>query len=251
MVDPVSALAGQQDELSRILTDLDGDGWHRPTRCEGWDVADVVLHLAQTNEMAIGSATGDYDAVLSRLTEGLEWAASVDDGAAMMVTRERGASDSAILARWSSTAREFADVLADADLSERVQWVAGELSLRTLATTRLAETWIHSGDVAEALGMPLPATDRVQLIARLAWRTLPYAFSSAGRRLSGPVAFRLTGPDGSPCEFIPEEAAVTTISGPVADLCQVAARRVTASETDLHGEGPDAVAVLELVRTYA
>jgi uncharacterized protein (TIGR03084 family) len=142
-------------------------------------------------------------------------------------------------------------VLDAGDLSQRVQWVAGPLSLRTLATTRLAETWIHSGDVAGALGIALPATDRLQPIARLAWRTLPYAFSSTGRQLSGPVAFRLSGPGGEPWEFLPDERAVTTITGPAADLCAVAARRVEPSVTALGGEGPDADAVLALVRTYA
>jgi hypothetical protein len=46
--------------------------------------------------------------------------------------------------------------------------VPGELSARTLATTRLAETWIHAGDVAGALGVTLPPTDRLRPIARLA-----------------------------------------------------------------------------------
>jgi uncharacterized protein (TIGR03084 family) len=248
---PVSALAQQQDALSGILTDLDGDGWHRPTRCEGWDVADVVLHLSQTNEMAIGSVKGDYDAVLSRLTGGLQPAASVDEGAAMMVDRDRGGDNAAVLARWTSSAREFVTLLAAEDMSKRVQWVAGYLSLRTLVTTRLAETWIHTGDVAAALGLTLPAFDGLRLIARLAWRTLPYAFASVGLTLSGPVAFRLTAPDGSAWDYIPEDPAVTTIFGPAADLCQVAARRVKAGATGLQGEGPDVDAILELVRTYA
>ncbi|TMK86687.1 MAG: wyosine base formation domain-containing protein, partial [Actinobacteria bacterium] len=53
--DVVVALAGQQAELTGIVTGLDDAGWQRPSRCEGWTVADVVLHLAQTNEMAIAS----------------------------------------------------------------------------------------------------------------------------------------------------------------------------------------------------
>ena len=251
MDDPIAALVDQQDALTRILTTLDADGWHRPTRCEGWDVADVVLHLAQTNEMAIGSARGNYDEVLTRLTEGLEQTASVDEGAASMVQKDRGASDVSVMAIWTSTARELVAALAAQDPSKRVQWVAGRLSVRTLATTRLAETWIHAGDVAEALGTDLPSARGLALIARLAWRTLPYAFSSAGRPLPGPVAFELTGTDGSEYRFVPEGSVATVIRGPVLDLCLVAARRVTASATDLRGEGPDSDGVLELVRTYA
>ena len=137
------------------------------------------------------------------------------------------------------------------DLSTRVTWVAGELSARTLVTTRLAETWIHTGDVAEAVGVTTVPTDHLFQIARLAWRTLPYAFSSAGRALAGPVAFRLTSPSGDPWDLVPDEPALTTITGPAIELCTVAARRVDPAATSLGGTGPDADDVLALVRTYA
>jgi uncharacterized protein (TIGR03084 family) len=247
----MSALVAEQAELSGFLSGLGAADWSRPSRCEGWDIADVVLHLAQTNELAVGSARGQFDAVLERLAGGLGPAGSVDEAVAAMVERERGAAGSEVFARWSSSASELEAVLDAGDMSERVKWVAGHLSLRTLATTRLAETWIHTGDIADAVGISVAPTDRLKLIARLAWRTLPYAFSSSGRDWSGSVAFRLTSPDGTLWEFWPDEPAVTTISGPAADLCAVASRRVPASETALHGEGPDASAVLDLVRTYA
>ena len=251
MEEVLSALVAEQTELAGILTGLDTADWSRPSRCDGWDIADVVLHLAQTNELAIGSAQGQFDAVLARLAGGLPWAGSVDEAVAAMVERERGAAGSEVLARWSSSASELEAAVDAGDMSQRVRWVAGELSLRTLATTRLAETWIHSGDVASAMGITVPPTDRLKLIARLAWRTLPYAFSSAGRTWSGPVAFRLTSPGGTSWDFSPDEPAVTTISGSAADLCAVASRRVLPAATTLTGEGPDPGAVLDLVRTYA
>ncbi len=99
------------------------------------------------------------------------------------------------------------------DLSKRVTWVAGELSARTLATTRLAETWIHAGDVADTVGAELEDTDRLRLISRLAWRTLPYAFASAGLQLQGPVAFDLVAPNGEQWVFLPDETPVTAITG--------------------------------------
>jgi uncharacterized protein (TIGR03084 family) len=214
-------------------------------------VADVVLHLAQTNEMAIGSATDRYDEVLDGLTDGLALGGSVDDGAAAMVGRERGGSTDRLLARWSRGCRDLMEAVDADDMSRRVQWVAGLLSLRTLATTRVAETWIHAGDIAGAVGATVEPTDRLRLIARLAWRTLPYAFGSAGLEMAGPVAFHLTAPGGSVWNFVADEPAVTTIRGPALDLCGVAARRVDPLDTALTGEGPDAEAVLALVRTYA
>jgi uncharacterized protein (TIGR03084 family) len=249
--DVVMALAGQHAELSGLLGGLTTAQWRSPTRCEGWDVSDVVLHLAQSDEMALGSVTGRFAAVMADLTAGAGPAASIDDGASLMVERERGLAPADLLTRWMSGSARLVAELKVVDLSRRVTWVAGELSARTLATTRLAETWIHAGDVAGAVGITLPDTDRLWQISRLAWRTLPYAFSSVGRVLAGPVAFRLTSPGGAPWDFVPDQPAVTTVKGPAAELCAVAARRIDPAATSLHGEGPDYDSVVALVRTYA
>ena len=246
MTEELDALAAQQAELSGLLDGLDEDGWHRPSPCEGWDVADVVLHVAQSNELALGSATGRFAEAAAELSRDIPPTGDVDEGAARMVERERGLSREQIRSRWEAGAAALLTALGAVDPSTRVDWVAGQLSVRTLTTTRLAETWIHTGDVAAALGTTLPDTDRIRHIARLAWRTLPYAFARAGRELSGPVAFELDR-----CTFTPDEPAVTTIRGSCLELCRVAARRVDAKNTHLTGDGPDAAAVLELVRTYA
>jgi uncharacterized protein (TIGR03084 family) len=256
-VDPVvEDLATELQELGGLLETLSEPQWSSPTRCEGWDVSDVVIHLAQTNEMAIGSAQGRYAEVLAGMAEGLQTEGtqgpgSVDQGVALMVARERGVTTAELLARWSQTATRMVDALDSMDLSKRVVWVTGELSARSMATTRLAETWIHGGDIASAVGSPQVPTDRLRHISRLAWRTLPYAFTTAGRTMTGPVAFRLTSPSGESWDLLPEEPAATTISGPASDLCDVASRRLEASQTTLVGEGPDAEDVLALVRTYA
>jgi uncharacterized protein (TIGR03084 family) len=153
--------------------------------------------------------------------------------------------------RYETGATELRDRLAAADPHTRVEWVAGQLSIRTLATTRLAETWIHTGDVAEALDVDLPPAPRLHHIARLAWRTIPYAFARAGRELRGPVAFALRGPNGAAWDFGPDDTPLTTIRGVGVELCNVAARRADPASTSLTGDGPDVDAVLELVRTYA
>lgn len=247
----VAALAEQHAELAGLLAHLDERDWQRPSPCEGWSVADVVLHLAQTDELALASARGHLAETAADLAGGLRPASNVDESAEHMVARERGQPGNAVRDRWKTGTDELRRVLGESDPSRRVAWVAGELSTRTLATTRLAETWIHTRDVGEALrGVPAP-TDRLRYVARLVWRTLPYAFARAGRELSGPVALELRGPSGAAWDFLPDRAPVTFIRGDGAELCLVAARRVDPRETALRGEGPDAEAVLELVRTYA
>jgi uncharacterized protein (TIGR03084 family) len=250
--DPVlRALADQHAELDALLAGLDGADWDAASPCEGWTVADVVLHLAQTDEMAVASVHGELQQVMAELTLGLAPASSIDDGVAAMVSAERGAPGPVVLDRWRDASAALRGALHGCEPATRVMWVAGELSARTLATTRLAESWIHTGDVATALGVPVGPTDRLWHIARLAWRTLPYAFTLDGREPPGPVAFELTGPAGEPWHFRPEQDAPTVIRGDALELCLVAGRRVDPTATSLRGEGPDAGAVLALVRTYA
>ena len=87
----LNALHEQHSELAALLDPLDDAGWERPTRCEGWTVADVVLHLAQTDELALASAQGQYAEGLDVLAGGLEGRGNVDDGAAAIVdARTRG-----------------------------------------------------------------------------------------------------------------------------------------------------------------
>jgi uncharacterized protein (TIGR03084 family) len=177
--------------------------------------------------------------------------ANVDDWAERMAVSQRGTPPEVVLERWRTTTAALRAAFARCDLSTRVPWVTGRLSARTLATTRLAECWIHTGDIAAAFGQAPSATPRLRQLARLAWRTLPYAFASAGRELSGPVAFELTGPGGERWDLVPEEAPATVVRGDALDLCLVAGRRREPAETGLTTEGPDGEAVLALVRTYA
>jgi uncharacterized protein (TIGR03084 family) len=251
MQEVLDALRQQHAELAGLIEGLDAVGWQRPTRCDGWTVADVVLHLAQTDELALASARGRFAAGLDVLAGGLEPRGNVDDGAAAMVARDRGMPGEQVGGRWRAGAKALDETLAASDPHRRVRWVSGELSTHTLATTRLAECWIHTGDVAEALGVVQEPTDRLQHIARLAWRTLPYAFARADRRLSGPVAFDLEAPSGGRWRFAPDDEPTTVITGLGADLCLVAARRTDPAATSLRADGPDGAAVLELVRTYA
>lgn len=251
MEEILAALEAQEAELDALICPVDDAAWMKPSRCEGWAVSDVMLHLAQTNEMAIGSLTGTFDATLRRLTEGLRPSSDIDDGAGLMVDKERGAPSSVLYGRWRAGVDDLMALFWKANERDRVHWVAGALSIYTLATTRLAETWIHTGDVASAVGVTLRPPERLEHIVRLAWRTLPYAFMRAGREMVGTVDFDLIGTAGHTWRFEHAEPSATVVRGTAADLCAVAGQRAKASETSLTAEGPDAEDVLDLVRTFA
>lgn len=249
----LSFLARQADELDGLISGLDEAGWALPSRCDGWAISDVVLHVAQTNEAATASAERRPEGVRAVFRNAVSDApagATIEDVVELVVAAERGGSGKEIYERWKASSEAQSRALAACEPGARLPWAVGELSAITLATTRLAEVWIHTGDVAAALGRQQTAGAHLKPIARLAWRTLPYAFAQSDQTLSGPVALALTAPDGT-WEFTPDEPAATTVTGPVLDFCLVAARRIDPSETALTATGADAAAVLELVRTFA
>lgn len=245
----LAAVAAQHAELDGLLAGAAPADWSRPSPCEGWDVADVVLHLHQTDELALASLRGQLDASIETVT-GAD-AEAVDRSAAESVAAARGLAAGEVLDRWRASAAALRAELAGADPHRRVQWVVGTLSVHTLAATRLAECWIHTTDVAAALGTEVPATDRLRFVARLAWRTVPYAFAHAGEPAPGAVGFDLVGPHGDAWTFGMDADPPTVVLGPALDLCLVAGQRRDAAATALRATGPDADAVLRLVRTYA
>jgi uncharacterized protein (TIGR03084 family) len=245
----IAALDEQQAELDGLLVALDDSDWATPTRCPGWSVADVVLHLAQTSELAAATGNDSFGERFSRFMPAD--ARTVDEGAERAVVAERGAGATQLLQRWRDAAAAQRRLFATSDSSRRLPWAIGELSARTLVTTRLSEMWIHTADIADAVGLTLVPTDRLWHIARLAWRTLPYAFARAGEELHGPIAIELTGPSGARWSFGTDGHPLTIVRGSGLEFCLVAARRLDPAKTDLSATGPDGGQVLNLVRTYA
>ena len=251
----VGALREQHAELDALLSGLGAEDWRRAAPdCAGWTVADVVLHLTQTDELVLASRQNRF---LERArdmmgqTDG-ESVGDVDDFAGLMVSRERGADPAQLYRRWRDAATAMDDMLAASDPRRPMRWVVDSLPARTLATTRLSEAWIHTNDVAGAVGADLQPDARLWHIARLGWRTIPYAFARAGMPApAGPVAARLVAPDGSAWNFEPDDPPATVISGPALEFCLIAGRRLDPSESSVEAVGPDAADVLTLIRTYA
>jgi uncharacterized protein (TIGR03084 family) len=238
-------LAAEQERLEGILDGLGEAQWASPSGAPGWTVADVVLHLAQSEESVVVTTSG------GDLRAGLGPAAgTVEDRVAGLVRAERGAAAEAVFARWQRARRAALDALRAADPDQPVGWVTGPVKPTTLATTRLAEHWAHGLDITGPLGVEFPDTGRLRHVAWLAHRTLPYAMTLAGQQ-PAPVRCELTAPDGaSAWRFGPPEAE-SAIAGPAGEFCRVAAQRLASADSGLTASGPHGAAALRLVRTYA
>jgi uncharacterized protein (TIGR03084 family) len=236
-------LEAEQDRLEGILSGLDEAQWTAPSAASGWSVADVVLHLAQTEEAVVASAAGDS------MRLGPASGTTVDQMADDMVSAERD-EPAAVFGRWREARRAAVSALRAADPGQPLSWVETPLKPATLATTRLAEHWAHGLDITGPLGVPFPDTDRLRHVAWLAHRSLPYAFALAGEG-APEVRCDLTAPDGAARWRFGPDAAGSAISGPAGAFCRVAAQRLPPGESGLAATGPHGAAALRYLRTYA
>jgi uncharacterized protein (TIGR03084 family) len=239
----VDDLEAEEERLEAILEDLDDTAWRSPSAAEGWSVADVVLHLAQSEDAVVVSAAGGDGFARLRAE-----AASVDDGADRMVQAER-AEPAIVFERWKASRRAALAALRTADPQQPVPWVASGIKPATLATTRLAEHWAHGLDITGPLGVPFPDTDRLRHIAWLAHGTLPYAFALADQE-AHPVYCEVTGPSGDTWRYGPA-GCESTITGPAGAFCRVGAQRLAPEDSGLVATGPHGEAALRVLRTYA
>lgn len=241
-------LTAEYDRIDAMLAPLDAQTWVKPSVAVGWSVADIVAHLALSEEVVVRSVA-DADADAHGVADASGPASEDVDVAMAAEVTVAGLDGPAAFARWRAARRASVEALAGADPDRPLRWAAAPLKPRTLATTRLAEHWAHGLDLAETLGVDFPDTARLRQIAWLGHATLPYAFRLAGL---DPVAVRaeLTGPAGDLWSFGPPEAP-TRILGPAGDFCRLGARRVRPDATDLTATGPNGADVLRLLRNWA
>jgi uncharacterized protein (TIGR03084 family) len=242
-MDVVADLATEQERLEALLEGLSDEQWATESGAPGWDITDVVIHLAQTEELVSASIAGAGRAEVWERGDG-----ALDDAVAAAVSADR-APPSEVFGRWRRARRAALEALRKADPDQRVPWAATPLRPAVLATTRLAEHWAHGLDITAPLGLPFPDTDRLRHIAWLGHRTLPYAFAVEGLEPHD-VFCELTGPDGTIWRYGPA-GAESVVRGPAGDFCRVGARRLKPEQSLLVTEGPHADAALRVLRNYA
>ncbi|MFE9355875.1 TIGR03084 family metal-binding protein [Streptomyces olivaceoviridis] len=250
MADPtpvIDDLRAESGELDRLVAELSPSSWALPTPAPGWTVAHQIAHLAWTDRSALLAVT-DADAFRALVEKALAAPGSfVDEGA------EEGAElpPAELLAAWRGGRTALDRALRDAPAGARFPWYGPPMSAASMATARLMETWAHGLDIADALGVVRPPTDRLRHVARLGVRTRDFAFGVHG--LTPPdEEFRveLTAPSGQVWAYGDERAA-QRVTGPALDFCLLVTQRAHRDDLALTAAGPDADRWLGIAQAFA
>ncbi|WP_314415101.1 TIGR03084 family metal-binding protein [Streptomyces sp. DSM 40484] len=250
MSDPSSViddLSRESEQLDALVGELAEESWALATPAPRWTVAHQIAHLAWTDRSALLAVT---DAAAFAREVGKALASPdgfVDEGA------EQGAAlpPGRLLAEWRAGRQALEKALRAAPAGTRFPWYGPPMSVASMATGRLMETWAHGQDIADAVRVTRPATDRLRHVARIGVRARDFAFGVRG--LTPPEEeFRveLTAPSGEVWSYGPEDAA-QRVTGPALDFCLLVTQRANRVDLAVRAEGLDADRWLDIAQAFA
>ncbi|NPC97160.1 TIGR03084 family metal-binding protein [Nocardioides sp. zg-DK7169] len=245
-------LAAEGDQLRDTVAGLDAAAWATSTPAPGWSIATQVAHLAWTDQRALLAAdahTPDgaraWDAEVDRALR--DPASYVDDGAHELARLD----PLDLLARWDLARRALGAALRAHPSSVRLPWYGPPMSVASMATARLMETWAHALDVHDALGARPEPTDRIRHVAHLGVSTRDHAYLTRGETPPAePFRVQLDAPSGAVWTWGPADAA-QRVTGPALDLCLLVTQRAHRADTALIATGGDAEHWLDIAQAFA
>lgn len=228
-----------------LLAALEPQRFSTPTPAAGWSVLDQVTHLAYFDEVATAAVGGPESFGRFAAEAASLGTAYVDDVAA----RYRDMDPSGALSWWRSSRAAMAEVVGRSDARARVPWFGAEMSVASLVTARIMETWAHGQDVYDALDEAHPVTDALYDVALLGARTR--ANSYVARGLVPPadeVAVELRAPDAATWTF---GSGPVAIRGEAVEFCLLATQRRHLDDTSLVAVTPAGAEWLGIAQAFA
>jgi uncharacterized protein (TIGR03084 family) len=240
-------LAAESLQLDGWVAGLTPDQWGTLTTPEGWTVAHQVAHLHWT-DVTSTLAIEDKAAFDALITAALEDPEGYIDQATDELALEPPES---LLPAWRSGRSDLVEALKSVPEGQRIPWFGPPMSPVSMVTARLMETWAHGHDVAEALGIAVPRTDRAKHVCHIGVRT--FAFTHMMRSEEVPEVqprVELTGPSGELWTWGPENSA-ERVTGDGWDFALLVTRRRHRSDVNVTADGPAADHWLDIVQAFA
>jgi uncharacterized protein (TIGR03083 family) len=183
----------QRDRLAATLADLDADQWATPSRCEGWSVQDVIIHLASTNGFWAHSINQGLAGEPTRYLLGFDPVVSP----AQLVAAAQGTEPNDTLTQFQQGNQALADALSSVDdWDVLAEAPPGHIAIGLVAIHALWDSWVHERDVVIPLGLD-PVIDDAELEACLLYAGAlgPSFQASTGSTRCGVIALETTSPD--------------------------------------------------------
>jgi uncharacterized protein (TIGR03084 family) len=252
MVALAGDVAAESAVTRELIAVLDEPGWHTPTPAVGWHIADQVTHLAYFDEVTVRSAV-DQDAFRAELAQ-----AEADGGIApdVIAARFRDLTGAQLLAWFDEARAGLLTTFAGLDPAARLPWFGPAMSAASSLTARLMETWAHTQDIADALGVAREPTARLRHVAHIGVGARAYSYAVNHRPLpADPIRVELVpppgaGPEGALWTWGPPDAK-DRVAGPALDFCLLVTQRRHRDDLTLVIDGPAATEWMSIAQAFA
>ena len=145
---------------------------------------------------------------------------------------------------------EMIDAFRTTDPKARITWLGPDIGARSLATSRLLETWTHSLDLADSFGVQYPRTNRLRHIAHIGVVTREFSYVNRGLAPpSQPVRVELSSPDGEMWNWGPEDAT-SRVTASAYEFCKVITRRTPFLDSTVRTQGASAAEWMEIAQPW-
>ena len=240
-------LAAESAVTRALVAGLDEADWRTPTPAAGWDLADQVSHLAYFDEVTVQSAVAP-DAFLAARADAEACGGISPDTIAARFRDRTGAQ----LLAWFEVARaQLLDTFSGLDPTLRLPWFGPAMSAASSLTARIMETWAHTQDIADALGVTLEPTPRLRHVAHIGVGARAFSYAVHGKTPpAAPVRVELTGPDGALWTWGPQDAE-SRVTGPALDFCLLVTQRRHRDDVALGSDGPAAAEWMTIAQAFA
>lgn len=239
-------IAAETRALSTVVEDLTEDQWRAPTVAEGWDSHETILHLGATDWICYLTLVNPklFVDIRTQLSKG---ETSVHKAVGPHVRGLQGSE----LWEWFLTGRsEMLGALGDTDPKARITWLGPDIGARSLATSRLLETWTHSHDLADSFGIQYPRTNRLRHIAHIGVVTREFSYVNQGLTPpKEPVRVELVSPNGDQWSWGPDDAT-NKVSANAYEFCKVITRRIPVAESAVETHGVLAQKWMEIAQPW-
>jgi uncharacterized protein (TIGR03084 family) len=240
-------LRSGNDELLALLAPLTEEAWETPTPSPGWAIRDQVSHLAW-NDDAARRAMEDAESFVAERPVDLAGIQAMVDA---VVAEHRHLAPQRLFSWLEGSRRKLIDAAGTLDPATRIPWFGPDMTVASKLTARIMETWAHTQDVADALGVERTPDRLVRHVVFLGLRALPNAFRIRGLDVPDvPLRLELVAPDGERWE-LGEPTADQVVAGPALDLALLVTQRRHRDDTALLAHGQVAETWLTIAQAYA
>jgi uncharacterized protein (TIGR03084 family) len=236
-------LVAEQQSLDQSLQRAPDRDWKKRIAPGGPTVQDTIARLAWGEQHAARLLAGE-----AGIIEQVESYPSSDAFYEAGIAEGRGRRPQEVIEWWRFARADVVDALSRLKSADRIPWFGGDISARTFATIRLAETWSQGLGILSTLDKEITDHPRLVHVAWLGWATLPDAFASHGEPYPDPIRVELVGPSYARWAFGPE-GSDQVIRGQGGDWCRLAVGHTTKVGT-LTAGGDLAERALSIVRIF-